>query len=98
MRGDAQPLRQLFHLAKPFCFGHRVRRHVAHRDIAALGDQLPRQLAAHARAAPGDDSDLSGKILHGAPSFANFSWPSRAREKCSIYTPPVKLMSRWRDT
>jgi hypothetical protein len=63
--GDAQALRQLFHLAQPLGFRHRARRYIAHRDIAALGDQLAREFAAHARAAPGDDSDLSGKIFHG---------------------------------
>ena len=61
----AQALRQLLDLAKPFGFRHRIGGNIAHRDIAALGDELARQLAAHARAAPGDDSDLSGKILHG---------------------------------
>src|ERR1700737_2908449 len=65
MRGDAQALRQLFHLAKPLVPPHPVSRHIAHRDIAAFGNQLAREFAAHARAAPGDDSDLSGKILHG---------------------------------
>ncbi len=63
--GDAQPLRQPFDLAKPFCLRHRLSRNIAHRDIAALGDQLARELAPHAGAAPGDDRDLSGKILHG---------------------------------
>ena len=63
--GDAQALRQPFHLAQPLGLGHGVGGDIAHRDIAALGNQLARQLAPHARAAPGDDSDLSGKILHG---------------------------------
>src|SRR5207237_44122 len=35
-----------------------------HRDIAAFSDELARQLAAHARAAPGDHGDLAGEILH----------------------------------
>jgi exodeoxyribonuclease-3 len=65
MGGDAQALRQFFHLAQPPGFRHSTCRDIAHRDVAALGDQLPRKLAAHARAASGDDSDLSGKILHG---------------------------------
>ena len=65
MRGDAQPLRQLLHLAQPLGLGHRLGRHVAHRDIAAFRDKLARQFAAHARAASGDDGSLSGKILHG---------------------------------
>jgi hypothetical protein len=67
MGGDAKPLRQLFDLAEPPGFRHRLGRDVAHRDIAAFGDELARKLAAHARAAPGDDGDLSGKILHGDP-------------------------------
>ena len=37
---------------------------IAHRDVAALGDRLARQRATHARAATGEGSDLSGKILH----------------------------------
>ena len=68
MGGDAQPLRQSLLFAKPLGFRHRLGRDVAHGDIAALGDELARQLAAHARAASGDDGDLSGKILHGPPS------------------------------
>ena len=65
MGGDAQALRQPFDLAKPPGFRHRIGGDIAHRDIAALGDQLAREFAAHARAASGDDGDLSGKILHG---------------------------------
>ena len=78
MRGDAQALRQPFDLTKPFCFGHRVGRDVAHRDIAALGDELAREFATHARAAPGDDSDLSGKILHGG----SLTFPLQLCEVC----------------
>jgi hypothetical protein len=37
--------------------------HIA--TLQPSADQLARELAAHARAAPGDNSDLSGKILHG---------------------------------
>ena len=33
-----------------------------------MGDQLARQLPPHARASPGDDGNLSGKILHGDPA------------------------------
>lgn len=62
--GDAQPLRQPFDLAQPLGLGHRFRRDVAHRDVAAFGNQLARQLPAHPRAAPGDNGNLSSKILH----------------------------------
>jgi hypothetical protein len=65
MGGDAQALRQPFHLAEPPGFRHRVGGDVAHRNIAALGGQLARKLAAHACPAAGNDGDLSGKILHG---------------------------------
>ncbi|MGY4217385.1 hypothetical protein ACVMFB_003884 [Bradyrhizobium sp. USDA 4522] len=61
---DAQALRQLLDLAEPLGLGHRLGRDVAHRDIAALGNELPCQLAPHARAATGDDGNLSGEILH----------------------------------
>ncbi len=64
MGGDAQALRQLFRLAQPLGLGHRLHRNVAHRDIAAFGDELAREFAAHARAASGDHGKLSGKILH----------------------------------
>ena len=67
MGGDAQPLRQLLDFAEPLGFRHRLGRDVAHRDVAAFGDELARELAAHARAASGDDGDFSGKILHGNP-------------------------------
>ena len=69
MGGDAQALRQPFDLAKPLGLRHRLGGDIAHRDVAALGDQLARELAAHARAAPGDDRDLSGKILHGDTAY-----------------------------
>jgi len=65
VRGDAQALRQLLDLAKPLGLGHRRGGYVAHRDIAACGDQLARQLAAHAGASTGNNSRLSCKILHG---------------------------------
>jgi hypothetical protein len=65
MGRDALALRQLFELAQLLGLGHRGFRDVAHRDIAALGDELPRELASHSRAAAGDDGDLSCKILHG---------------------------------
>jgi hypothetical protein len=39
-------------------------RNVAHRDIAAFGDELAREFATHARAASGDHGKLSGKVLH----------------------------------
>ena len=80
MRGDAQALRQPFHLAKPLGLRHRVGGDVAHRNIAALGNQLARQLAAHACAAPGNDGNLSGKILHGRsgtfPVRLTLAWPA----------------------
>ena len=64
MRGDAQPLRQLFRLAHTPGIGHRFHRDIAHRDVAAFGHELAREFAAHARAASGDHGKLSGKILH----------------------------------
>ena len=39
MGGDAQALRQLFDFAQPLGLRHRLGRYVAHRDVAALGDQ-----------------------------------------------------------
>ncbi len=39
-------------------------RDIAHRDIAGFGDQLAGQLAAHARAAAGDDRDPTGEVSH----------------------------------
>src|SRR5215470_7027765 len=63
--GDARALRQLLSLTEPFGLRHGVSRDIAHRDIATLGDQLPRKLATHTRAASGDDGILSGEILHG---------------------------------
>ncbi|MGY4312482.1 hypothetical protein ACVWW1_001785 [Bradyrhizobium sp. JR3.5] len=62
--GDSQALRQLLDLAEPLGLGHRLDRDVAHRDIASFSNELPRQLAPHARAATGDDGNLSGEILH----------------------------------
>ena len=60
-----RPCGSSFDLAQPPGLRHRLGRDVAHRDIAAFGDELTRQLAPHARAASGDDGNLSGKILHG---------------------------------
>ena len=44
---------------------HVLARHVADRDVAALGGELLRELAAHARAAARDDGDLAREALHG---------------------------------
>src|SRR5581483_2340893 len=89
MRRHAQALRQLLHLAQPPGLGHRGFRDVAHRDVAALGHELPRELPSHARAATGDNSDLSSKFLHGTfgpPLVGVFlvaAPPTRSRAKCS---------------
>jgi hypothetical protein len=64
MGGDAQSLRQPFHLAEPFGFRQRGGRHVAHRDIAAFRDKLTGKFATHTRAAASDDGYLTRKILH----------------------------------
>jgi hypothetical protein len=82
MRGDAQALRQLFHFAKPLGFRHRFSGDIAHRDIATLGDQLARELAAHACAASGDDGGFSGKFLHGiSPTLLPTMSGSRPRAR-----------------
>jgi hypothetical protein len=50
---------------------------------------LARQFAAHARAAPGDDSDLSGKILHERAltfPFANFEILVGATPSLLVYS------------
>jgi hypothetical protein len=65
MGGDTQALRQLLALAEPLGLGHGVGGDVADRDIAALSDELPGQLATHARTASGDDGAFSDEILHG---------------------------------
>jgi hypothetical protein len=39
---------------------------VAHRDIAALGDELTHELAAHPRAATSHDRDPASEIFHVA--------------------------------
>src|SRR5205085_609181 len=69
---------------------HRLGRDVTHRDVAAFSDQLARQLAPHACAAPGDDGDLSGEILHGEYCPLAFcllggsSWPGLTRPPTSF--------------
>ena len=67
MRGDALALIEPGCLAEPLGLGHRATRHVTQRDAAALGRELPRQLATHARAAAGDDGNPARKILHAIP-------------------------------
>jgi len=47
--------------------GHRLGRHVAHGDVAALGGELAGQLASHAGAAAGDGGDASLEALHRSP-------------------------------
>jgi len=81
MGGDAQALRQLLGFAQPLGLGHRLHRNIAHRDVAAFSNQLPRQFAAHARAASGDDGEFSGEILHGGAYLGSVSelGPSCAR-------------------
>jgi hypothetical protein len=90
MRRDAQALRQLLDLAESLGLSHRGFRDVAHRDIAALGNELPGEFPPHARAATGDDGDLSSKFLHGTsapPLIGMFLSSVRApigpRAKCS---------------
>ena len=52
---------------EPLRLGHGLRGDIAHGDIAALGNQLARQFAAHAGAATGNDRKPAGKILHVVP-------------------------------
>src|SRR5450631_4350805 len=84
MGGDAQALWQPLDLTKTLGLRHRIRRNIAHRDVAALGDKLARQFAAHACAAPGNDRNLSGKILHGVRS--PFCSPVSDRPPVSMFT------------
>src|SRR6202161_2711865 len=86
MGGDAQALWQPLDLTKTLGLCHRIRRDIAHRDIAALGDELARQFAAHACAAPGNDCSLSGKILHGVRSSSVHAVSDR----------PPDVMFTWR--
>jgi hypothetical protein len=69
MRRDAQALRQPLRLAEPPRFSHRVRKDIAHRDIAAFGDQLANELSAHTRAAASHDCDPACEILHTRTSL-----------------------------
>jgi hypothetical protein len=55
VRRNTQSLGQPVGLAEPLRFRHCRRKDVAHRDIAALGDQLANELSSHSRAATGDD-------------------------------------------
>ena len=64
VRGDALALAKPIGHTEPLCLLHRRGRDVAERDVAALRDQQPRQLATHSRAAAGDDRDPACKILH----------------------------------
>src|SRR5216684_1676983 len=96
MGGDAQALRHLFQLAKLLGFRHRICRNIAHRDIAALGDELARELAAHARAAPGDNGDLSGKILHGIADLSGSDCEILAGSEVLSLRPSSPRPSNWR--
>src|SRR6516225_366307 len=103
MRRHAQALRQFLGLAEPLGLGHRGFRNIAHRDIAALGNELPGELAPHARAATGDDGDLSSKFLHGtsAPPLVGLflrHWRAApaTRAKCSSAATKRKSRSKRR--
>src|SRR5260370_21736364 len=69
VRGNEQALRQAPRLAEPLRFCHRVRKDIAHRDIAAFGDQLANELSAHTRAAASHDCDPAREILHTRTSL-----------------------------
>ena len=62
-RGDARPARRGA-LAERLRLRHRLLGDVADRDVASLGRELPRELAAHARAAARDHGDLAREALH----------------------------------
>jgi hypothetical protein len=64
VRGDAQALWQSLQFAKPLGLRHRSGRKVAHGNVAALGDQLPHELAAHPRAAAGDYRNPVSEVFH----------------------------------
>ena len=51
-------------LAERLRLGHVLGRDVADRDVTALGGELPRELAAHARAAARDHGELASEVLH----------------------------------
>src|SRR5712671_5680435 len=65
VRRNTQSLRQPVGLAEPLRFRHCRRKDVAHRDIAALGDQLANELSPHSAAATSDDGYPACEILHG---------------------------------
>ena len=45
-------------------FVSAIGKDVAHRHVAAFGDQLANELPSHSRAATGDDCNPAGEILH----------------------------------
>jgi hypothetical protein len=64
MGGDPQTLRQPVDFAKLSGFRHCPFGHIAHCDIAALGNELANKLSPHSGTAAGDNRDPAGKILH----------------------------------
>jgi hypothetical protein len=69
VRCDAHALRQSGCSAQSQRLGEPARGDVAHGDVTALGDEKAHELAPHARAGPGNDGNLAGKLLHGFASF-----------------------------
>jgi hypothetical protein len=64
---NPQALRQLFSHAQPLGFSHRLCGDIAHRQIAAFGNELTDKLSSHAGAATGDNRYPASEILHDVP-------------------------------
>ena len=62
--GEGHALRAAVGIAKARGLRHVFGEQIAHRHAGALRHQLAHQLAAHARAAAGDDGELACEILH----------------------------------
>ena len=65
--GGDDPALRCFLLAQALGLGQVVVENVAGGDIAAFGDQLPRQSSSHAGPAAGDDREFSAEIVHRPP-------------------------------
>jgi hypothetical protein len=73
VRRDAQALGQPRRRTEPLGFRHPLRRDIAHRYIAGLGDQLADELPPHPRTAAGHHRDPAREFFHLSPPLGSAS-------------------------
>ena len=91
--GDLGALGRLL-AAEPGGLGHVGLGEVAHGDAAALGHQLPGELAPHAGPTARDDRDLAGEVLHLTLSLDFIAFIRRPQVASAAHIAPMMPKAR----